>query len=40
MDSRGVVGTVLMDLPPKGYDCIPHDLFIAKLEAVGGYLWI
>ena len=34
LDSRGVVGTVLMDLS-KAYDCIPHDLLIAKLEAYG-----
>ena len=34
MCSRGVVGTILMDLC-KAYDCIPHDLLIAKLEACG-----
>ena len=32
LDSKGVVDTILMDLP-KAYDCIPHDLLIAKLEA-------
>ena len=34
IDSRSVVGTILMDLS-KAYDCIPHDLLIAKLEAYG-----
>ena len=34
LDSRCVVGTVLMDLS-KAYDYIPHDLLIAKLEAYG-----
>ena len=30
----GIVGTVLMDLS-KAYECIPHDLLIAELEAYG-----
>ncbi len=32
LDNSGMVGTVLMDLS-KAYDCLPHDLLIAKLEA-------
>ena len=34
LDSRGFVGTILMDLS-KAYDYLPHDLIIAKLEAYG-----
>ena len=32
--SNGIVGTLLMDLA-KAYDCVNHDLIIAKLEAYG-----
>ena len=32
--SEGIVGTLLMDLS-KAYDCVNHDLIIAKLEACG-----
>ena len=32
LDSGGHVGTILMDLS-KVYDCLSHDLLIAKLEA-------
>ena len=32
LDETGFVGTTLMDLS-KVYDCLPHDLMVAKLEA-------
>ena len=34
LDDNVVVGTVLTDLS-KAFDCIPHDLLIAKLAAYG-----
>ena len=34
LDNSGFIGTILMDLS-KAYDCLPHDLFIAKLGAYG-----
>ena len=34
LDNSNIVGTVLMDLS-KAYDCLPHDLLIAKLAAYG-----
>ena len=34
LDNRGFIGTILMDLS-KAYDCLPHDLLIAKLGAYG-----
>ena len=34
LDNSGLVGTILMDLS-KAYDCLPHDLIIAKFEVYG-----
>ena len=34
LDNKKFVGAVLMDLS-KAFDCVPHDLLIAKMEAYG-----
>ena len=37
VDNEGVFGALMTDLS-KGFDCIPHDLIIAKLEAYGFHI--
>ena len=34
LDKNKIVGAVLLDLS-RAFDCIPHDLLIAKLDAYG-----
>ena len=34
LDKSGFVGTILMNLS-KTYNCLPHDLLVAKFEAYG-----
>ena len=34
LDDKNIIGAVLMDLS-KAFDCIPHDLLVAKLHAYG-----
>ena len=34
LDEKLIAGTVMMDLS-KAFDCLPHDLLIAKLHAYG-----
>jgi retron-type reverse transcriptase len=34
LDNKKYVGAVLMDLS-KAFDCVPHDLLIAKMDAYG-----
>ena len=37
VDNGGVFGALLTDLS-QAFDCIPHDLIIAKLEAYGFHI--
>ena len=34
LDKNKIVGAALLDLS-KAFDCVPHDLLIAKLDAYG-----
>ena len=34
LDDKNIIGAVLVDLS-KAFDCIPHDLHVAKLHAYG-----
>ena len=34
LDENKIVGAILMDLS-KAFNCLPHDLLVAKLEAYG-----
>ena len=34
LDNKKYVGAILMDLS-KAFDCIPHELLIAKMDAYG-----